>query len=184
MGRNGKQIMQPSWWRPLGCCAFFEPRLSCVKCVLLWTQSGFLGATGKALKWQANGWAGSKGPLSNVGLWVELLGLLYPMGDRAPWIRAPAHMGFEGNKIATNLAVAGMCQSPKWEVVSGMVVRPPLVGLVRPPEQGSPSVSSCEGDMVSLSEFGVKLGGLDSLDEAKGSSGCSGSNAASGYAPG
>ena len=95
---------------------------------------GFRGP-GKALKWQAYSWAGPKGPLSNVGLLVELLGLLYPMGDRARWIRAPAHMVFEGYEIANNLAVAGMCQSTLWEVVSGRVVRPPLVGLVRAPNR-------------------------------------------------
>ena len=37
---------------------------------------------GKARKWQQNGWAGSRGPLTNVRLWVELLDILSYMGDR------------------------------------------------------------------------------------------------------
>ena len=56
-------------------------------------------------------------PLSNLHLWIGLLGLLFGMKDMVRWLKAPAHMGIEGNEVANSRAVACMCQSCLWEVV-------------------------------------------------------------------
>ena len=83
------------------------------------------------------------------------------MGDTIHWIRAPAHMGLEGNEIANNLVLVGMCQSLSWEVVSVRVVCTPLVGPVLALELGSSSVSSHDhtgwGEISSGDNFGGAL---------------------------
>ena len=91
-------------------------------CVVTHSEYVYLGATGKAEKWRAQGWMGSNGLPSNVHLWVELLELVEELGPRLQWLWAPSHVGLEGNEIANGLAAEGMCQSPLWGVVqSGQV---------------------------------------------------------------
>ena len=93
---------------------------SCKVCVVMDSEYVFLRATEKALKWRASGWVGSRGPSSNASLWVELL--LSSMSAEVLWIRAPSHMGLEGNGIANGLVVVGN-HGPLWELVSGRVGR-------------------------------------------------------------
>ena len=63
-------------------------------------------------------------------LWVGLLDILSYMGDRVQWIQVPSHVGLEGNEIANDLAISGMCHSPLWGVVHGRLIPPPDVGAV------------------------------------------------------
>ena len=60
---------------------------------------------GGRLKWQQNGWVGSKGPLTKVRLWVGLLDVLSYMGNKVQWVQVPSHVRLEGNEIADDLAV-------------------------------------------------------------------------------
>ena len=92
-------------------------------------------------------------------------------------------MGLEGNEIANDLAISGMCHSPLWGVVHGRPTPPPDVGAVTVPEVQSPSVSSFEGsDDESPREFAKDLLGRIS-DSSRHSSGSRGSSKASGLAP-
>ena len=45
--------------------------MACKVCVPTDSEYVLLGATGKAPKWRSYRWVGSRGPLSNVSLWVE-----------------------------------------------------------------------------------------------------------------
>ena len=76
---------------------------------------------------------GSRGPLANVCLWVELLQLMEEIGDWAQWPWAPSHVGLEGNEIANVLAVQGICPNPLWRIVRGKVLRVPREGVVEGP---------------------------------------------------
>ena len=79
---------------------------ACKVCVITDSEYVVLGAGGggggAAHQWQQNGWVGSRGPLTNVGLWVELLDILSYMGDRVQWVQVPSHVGLEGNEIAND----------------------------------------------------------------------------------
>ena len=80
------------------------------------------------------------------------------MGDKVQWVQVPSHLGLEGNEIADDLAIAGMCKSPLWGLVHGRPAPPPVVGAVTEPEVRSPSESSFEGsDDERLREFAVDL---------------------------
>ena len=141
------------------------------------------GGGGAARKWQQNGWVGSRGPLTNVRLWVELLDVLSYMGDRVQWVQVPSHVGLEGNEVANDLAIDGMCRSPLWGVVHGRPAPPPVVGAVTEPEVRSPLESSFEGsDDESLCEFAVDLAERSS-DGSWHNSGSKGSSGASDFAP-
>ena len=83
----------------------------CKICVFTNSEYVVLGGGGVARKWQQNGWVGSRGPLTNVRLWVELLDVLSYMGDRVQWVQVPSHVGLEGNEVANDLAIVGMCRS-------------------------------------------------------------------------
>ena len=72
----------------------------------------FLGASGKAHKWALNNWVGSKGPLSNVALWKELLTELDSPSRDIKWIKVPSHVGIQGNEEADSLAEIGRLSSP------------------------------------------------------------------------
>ena len=72
----------------------------------------FLGATGKARKWALNNWVGSRGPLSNVGLWTDLLSELELHQGEVTWVKIPLHVGIQGNEEADSLAERGRLSSP------------------------------------------------------------------------
>ena len=72
----------------------------------------FLGATGKAKKWELNNWVGSNGPLSNVELWKQLLAELDKSDREIQWIKVPSHVGIVGNEEADALAETGRLSSP------------------------------------------------------------------------
>ena len=78
-------------------------------CIVTDSEYVYLGATGKAFKWRSQGWVGSKGPLSDVSLWVDLLELIDEMGPMAQWLWALSHVGLEGSEVATGVAIEGMC---------------------------------------------------------------------------
>ena len=59
-----------------------------------------LGATGKAKKWALNNWVGSRGPLSNVEPWKELLTEFESPHRTVKWIKVPSHVGIQGNEEA------------------------------------------------------------------------------------
>ena len=84
----------------------------CKVCVITDSEYIVLGAGEVARKWQQNGWVGSRRPLMNVGLWVELPDMLSHMGDRVQWVQVPSHVGLEGNEIVNDLAISGMCHNP------------------------------------------------------------------------
>ena len=116
-------------------------------------------------------------------LWVELLDILSYKGDRVQLVRAPAHVGLEGNEIANDLASAGMCPKPLWGVVHGRPAPPPAVGAGTEPEVRSPSVSSFnDSDTASLCEFAVDFVERSS-DSSGQSSGSRGSSGASDFTP-
>ena len=56
------------------------------------------GAKGAALRWQARGWVGSAGPVSNVPLWKELLQYLDSTFQDILWVKVPSHVNVEGNE--------------------------------------------------------------------------------------
>ena len=70
------------------------------------------GLQGNAIKWRAQHWVLSQGPMINVDLWVELLGL--PEEPRATCIgvKVPSHVDLEGNDKADHLAELGRRSSP------------------------------------------------------------------------
>ena len=70
-----------------------------------------LGATGKAKKWALNNWVGSRGPLSNVELWKELLTELESPHYTVQWIKVPSYVGIQGNEEADSLAEDGRLNS-------------------------------------------------------------------------
>ena len=55
---------------------------------------------------------GSRGPLSNVELWKELLTELESPHRTVQWIKVPSHVGIQGNKEADSLAEDGRLNSP------------------------------------------------------------------------
>ena len=121
--------------------------------------------------------------MTNVRLWVKLLDILSYMGDRVQWVQVPSHPGLEGNEIANDLVIAGMCQSPLWGVVHGRPAGPPVVGAVTKPEVRSTSESSFEGtDDESLREFAVDLAERSSHSSGHNSR-SRGSSGASDFAP-
>ena len=71
----------------------------------------FLGATGKATKWELNNWVGSNGPLSNVELWKQLLAELDCPDWQIQWIKVASHVGIVGIEEADALAKAGHLSS-------------------------------------------------------------------------
>ena len=66
-----------------------------------------LGATGKAKKWALNNWVGSRGPLSSVELWKELLTEIESPHRTVKWIKVPSHVGIQGNEEAYSLVGDG-----------------------------------------------------------------------------
>ena len=109
-------------------------------------------------------------------LWVE-------MGDRVQWVQVPSHVGLEGNEIANDLAIFGMCHGPSWGVIHGRPTPPPDVGAVTEQEVQFLLVSSFEGsDDESPREFAVDLPDKSS-DSSEHSSGSRGSSEASGFTP-
>ena len=52
------------------------------------------------------------GPLSNVSLWKELLHELDSIDRIVKWIKAPSHVGIQGNEEADSLAEDGRLSSP------------------------------------------------------------------------
>ena len=80
------------------------------------------------------------------------------MGDRVQWVQVPSHVGLEGNEMANDLAISGICHIPLWGMIHVRPTPPPDVGAVKEPEVRSPSVSSFEdSDDKSLEELAVDL---------------------------
>ena len=71
-----------------------------------------LGAQGAARRWQARGWVGSAGPVSNIPLWKELLQLLDSTFQDILWVKVPSHVNVEGNEQADTLANNGRLSNP------------------------------------------------------------------------
>ena len=70
------------------------------------------GAQGAAGRWQARGWVGSAGPVSNIPLWKELLQLLDSTFQDILWVKVPSHVNVEGNEQADTLANNGRFSNP------------------------------------------------------------------------
>ena len=70
------------------------------------------GAQGAARRWQARGWVGSAGPVSNIPLWKELLQLLDSTFQDILWVKVPSHVNVEGNEQADTLANNGRLSNP------------------------------------------------------------------------
>ena len=70
------------------------------------------GAQGAALRWQARGWVGSAGPVSNVQLRKELLQHLDSTFQDILWVKVPSHVNVEGNEQADTLANNGRLSNP------------------------------------------------------------------------
>ena len=82
--------------------------------VTICTDSEYVlkGAQGAALRWQARGWVGSAGPVSNVPLWKELLQHLDSTFQDILWVKVPSHVNVEGNEQADTLAHNGRLSNP------------------------------------------------------------------------
>ena len=82
--------------------------------VAICTDSEYVlkGAQGAALRWQARGWVGSAGPVSNIPLWKELLQHLDSTFQDILWVKVPSHVNVEGNKQANTLANNGRLSNP------------------------------------------------------------------------
>ena len=109
--------------------------------------------------------------------------MLSYMGHRVQRVEVPSHVGLEGNEIANDLAICGVCHSPLLGVIHGRPTPPPVVGAVKEPQLRSPSVSSFEGsDDESLRAFALDLPNRSS-DSLGHNSSSMGSSEASGFAP-
>ena len=72
----------------------------------------FGGVQGAAIRWRAQQWVTSKGPILNVDLWIELFELLDNALASYEWIQVPSHAQVEGNERADALAELGRKSSP------------------------------------------------------------------------
>ena len=70
-----------------------------------------LGATRRAKKWALKNWVGSRGPLSNIKLWKELLTEIEFPHCTVKWIKVPSHVGIQGNEEALAPHSAVICFS-------------------------------------------------------------------------
>ena len=82
--------------------------------VAICTDSEYVlkGAQGAARRWQARGWVGSAGPVSNIPLWKELLQHLDSTFQDMLWVKVPSHVNVEGNEQADTLANNGRLSNP------------------------------------------------------------------------
>ena len=69
-------------------------------------------AQGAALRWQARGWVGSEGPVSNIPLWKEVPQHLDSTFQDILWVKVPSHVNLEGNERADTLANNGRLSNP------------------------------------------------------------------------
>ena len=94
---------------PIGVIKLFPSRK-----IAICTDSSliFLGATGKARKWELKSWVGSNGPLSNAEPRKQLLAELDKPDREIQWIKVPSHVGIVGNEEADALAETGRLSGP------------------------------------------------------------------------
>ena len=72
----------------------------------------YKGAMGRAEKWRAAGWMGSKGQVKHQDLWEALLTALHKFTIPVTWQQVPSHIGLAGNEGADKLADAGRLLHP------------------------------------------------------------------------
>ena len=75
------------------------------------------GATGGAPRWNARGWVGSSGPVSNEHLWDALLCELESPDRAIKWFKVHSHANVVGNEQADTLANHGWLANPLYPVV-------------------------------------------------------------------
>ena len=75
----------------------------------------YSGLQGAAAHWKLNGWVSSSGPVSNIDLLNELLGLVSEPTVKFQWLKIPSHAGLEGNDAADHLAYRGGLSSPLYQ---------------------------------------------------------------------
>ena len=67
---------------------------------------------GTALIWQVKHWVMPQGPVANVDLWMEILGLLATPATTFRWVKVPSHVDIVGTDGADQLAEEGRLSSP------------------------------------------------------------------------
>ena len=86
------------------------------------------GLQGNAMKWQAQLWVATQGPVINVDLWMELLHLLEDPKAEFVWVEVPSHVQLEGSDRADPLAALG-----RWASPLSLTVNHPAQAPVSPP---------------------------------------------------
>ena len=78
------------------------------------TNSAYVygGVQGSTIRWRAQQWVTTKGPVLNVDCWMDLLELLDALVATYEWIKVPSHVQLEGNERADTLAELGRKSSP------------------------------------------------------------------------
>ena len=56
------------------------------------------GLKGSAFRWREAGWVGPSGPVCNVDLWMEPLGLVDTVSPTLRWLRVLSHTNILGNE--------------------------------------------------------------------------------------